>query len=196
MSDTVTGNKNTMSLQRPPNVCNYRPLCLEKTYHAGSDNWAARQPQLHAQAQLVARLKIHSQQADTHSACTHHCPHRSQTQGAHTNSFTLLFSLSRCRSPEASAQQTAGTGWDTLDPQYPTPPQFCPQRQAHTHLATGDTLILQPLQQLARTPWCLQQLAPSISHFINPLTSWSSSIFTSSNVLPHISILAPVLQHR
>lgn len=165
----------------------------------------------------VARLKTYSQQADAHTTRIHHWPHQSQTdtQSARTNSFILLFSLSGCRSPQGfSPTPVAGTDHHTelarttQAPQYSTPLQscMCLYVSTDTCLAPGEPLTLQSLQQLARTPHCLCQLAPPVGLDLRDTRSsptlfthspaGSSWMFTSSHTLPCTSTLAPVLQHR
>lgn len=214
MSDIVTGNENTVSLQRPPNVCNYRPLCQEKTYHAGAHSCEATQPQLHAQVQLAARLKIYSQQADAHTTHIHHWPHQSQTHRALTPTASSCSSLwlehTRLQ-PNSTAgthhhTELAGTPWspstqahwsfahrDTqahtcLTPWRPSDPTVSP--------AAGQDSLVPPTASSSRGLALRDTRSPPSSHLIHPLTRWSSLIFASSHTLPHTPTLAPVLQHR
>lgn len=126
--------------------CHYRdhPMFIiidhsVRSRQAGSDS-QARQPQLHAQVQPAVRLKIYSQQADTHTHTTHicttgHTDHR-QTHKAITPTASSCSSLwAGVGAPRASAQlqllaQTIAHSWLGL----PGPPVPNP-----TGLARGDT---------------------------------------------------------
>lgn len=120
-------------------------------YHAGANSREATQPQLHAQVQPVAMLKIYSQQADAHTTHIHHWPHRSQTHRAPTPTASPCSSLW----PERTRLQpnsTAGTHHHTELAGTP----WSPSTRAHWSFAHRDTQA-----HTCLSPWRLSD--PTVS---------------------------------